>query len=283
MKVLAFFGLFLIIVNCSTVDNYQPVCSFGFNIPHMLKLDTLSVYSLASQFPWDQWFINDYSPECVFKAFYRGIDSGILGNEDTVTLTACAFSRPHLSYGFFKRYHPDWLSQKNSYFMDSYAVFLHENWVGVVKLPQEQKWTPSAIMAYIPGGHRPLQLPGIFKSLPFKERIQFTETVLPRYFLGYDALGEVIFAKYHCFYDTAVVFRSFYNPNHATFWGFLSQLDNSVYQKSSSHVFWGKTQDLAPIYLLSQENGLIGIIGCNDTLKVLELSQKTQTLNLLIP
>jgi hypothetical protein len=243
-----------------------------------LRAEAIPIDSLIKYFPWSQWDIEYFRPEKAFKAFYFNTMS------DSIELLMCLFPVDYLAFGLFSKYRERFSREKSYYYMGNFAVFYQKKAVATLSLPKNQYWTDLKISDFKALFEADYLVPKIFKSFPVKYRIPNSESVIPHHFLGTDYLGEVVSVQYLCSFDTARIFRSFFNPEQRVFYSLVNKYSGRIDTVNTKILkFWGTNDFNFPVLVYGYSHGIIGTEGCKDREIAEELAQKTLKLNILLP
>ncbi|MBF0433175.1 MAG: hypothetical protein HQK83_17985 [Fibrobacteria bacterium] len=227
--------------------------------PYPFLQKQLKPDSLKLMYPWSKWNVQNFRPKLAGIAYFEN------NNGDTLQFIYTSFSEDFLAFGFFKKYAPQKF-RENFYIDGEQLVFRNIETVGVLTFTNQGPWNMSKIETFKQSFPVSFDKPSVFDSFPIKNRLKNTEAVYPRFFLGKDYIGDVISVKFPCFYDTAEVFRTWFNPKQRVFRALAKDFIGETERKDNGKlfVFKGFTDFDIPVVLYGYQNGLLGVYGCND-------------------
>jgi len=238
----------------------------------------VSLDSLANAFPWNQWEYEIFRPDSVYQFEFQDF------NREVIKGLLVKFPEDYLAFGLFKRYATGGQSNSFSYLRGETWVIHNRDFICTLYLDSGKTWTQIKINEFSKLGDPRYTLPQIFKSFPLKTRISQTEVVYPRYFLGKMDIGEAIGAQYPCFLEKALLFRTL---EYSTDQPVPDVFKEFSLKKSENHpqnqAFWGKTEYGESVYILAQKRGFLGVLGCSDSIRTVELVGQAQKMNSLMP
>jgi hypothetical protein len=274
--------LFIIILIICCVDKRRlnsgskefPLDGLSVENSEIISIDTLVDHS-----PWIQGDVMGWHrPLKAFKALFLN------SMEDSVLCFLAEFPDEYLAFGLFKKYASFPVSRKNYFFSKNIAVFLNLKFVGTLVLPEGNNWNNQKIEEFLPLIGSEFNLPKIYDSFPIKGRIPNSESVTAHHLLGQDFLGEAVSVNFACYNDTAIVFRTFFNPNQKSFHLLVKNYAGRIGTLEKGYLsFWGVTDFGNAIFLIGHDDGLIGCEGCSDQGLSMQFARKTLEMNSLLP
>ncbi len=234
--------------------------------------------SLDSLGPLKNRSLVEYRPEKAYRLSYLN------NNRDSVWAWVISFPQEYLAYGFYKRFEPFTLASKNYYLSNNWVISHSDKFLCLFKKEDEGVWTLPEWEDFLPWVKEDYLKPAIFFSFPLSGRVENSEFVVPRWFLGREKLGETVGASFKCYGKTGVLFRSFSWDAQKQF----EELKNGfrIFQKSEFgdfKQFWGETEYGEPLLLRTNRWGYLGFLGCFDKNIAEEWVEKASQMDALVP